>query len=229
MEYESIRARGIEGSSSGVLAEILDRGLPAPSRDELETKLRRLNEERERERKDFQNELKAAREEAFEAGRKTIENQYSGALSTASEALTKAIEEFRMTRDHYLAQVEREIVHLALAIAERILHREAQIDPLLLSGAVRVALGQLTESTDVLVKVPVAEENLWSEVFRMMPNLPLRPDLKSDERMKPGECIIETRLGNIDLGIRAQLGEIERGFFDLLQHRERVSSGSQLD
>ncbi len=32
---------------------------------------------------------------------------------------------------------------LALAVAARILRREAQMDPLLLTGAVRVALGQL--------------------------------------------------------------------------------------
>ena len=35
------------------------------------------------------------------------------------------------------------MVKLALAIAARILRREAQTDPLLLTGAVRVALGQL--------------------------------------------------------------------------------------
>jgi flagellar assembly protein FliH len=29
-----------------------------------------------------------------------------------------------------------------------------------------------------------------------------------------GDCVIETDLGSVDLGIRSQLGEIERGFFD---------------
>jgi hypothetical protein len=32
--------------------------------------------------------------------------------------------------------------------------------------------------------------------------------------MRLGECLIETELGSVDLGIRSQLGEIERGFFD---------------
>jgi flagellum-specific ATP synthase len=32
--------------------------------------------------------------------------------------------------------------------------------------------------------------------------------------MRLGDCVIETELGSVDLGIRAQLGEIERGFFD---------------
>jgi hypothetical protein len=29
-----------------------------------------------------------------------------------------------------------------------------------------------------------------------------------------GDCTIETEMGSVDLGVRAQLGEIERGFFD---------------
>ena len=47
-------------------------------------------------------------------------------------------------RDRYLHAVEHEVVKLALAVAARILRREAQMDPLLLTGAVRVALGQLS-------------------------------------------------------------------------------------
>ena len=32
--------------------------------------------------------------------------------------------------------------------------------------------------------------------------------------MRLGDCMVETELGTVDLGIRSQLGEIERGFFD---------------
>ena len=32
--------------------------------------------------------------------------------------------------------------------------------------------------------------------------------------MRLGDCVVETELGSVDLGIRSQLGEIERGFFD---------------
>ena len=32
--------------------------------------------------------------------------------------------------------------------------------------------------------------------------------------MRLGECVIKTDLGSVDLGLRSQLGEIERGFFD---------------
>ena len=42
----------------------------------------------------------------------------------------------------------------------------------------------------------------------------VKPDAVASEGMRLGDCVIETELGSVDLGIRAQLGEIERGFFD---------------
>ena len=37
--------------------------------------------------------------------------------------------------------------------------------------------------------------------------------------MKAGECVLETSVGKVELGVSAQLEEIEKGFFDLLQQR----------
>jgi flagellar assembly protein FliH len=113
-----------------------------------------------------------------------------------------------------MQSVEHEVVALALAVAARILRREAQMDPLLLTGAVRVALGQLSGSTQVRLRVPAAELDLWSEAMALVPNLAVRPTVIAGEGMRLGDCMIETELGSVNLGIRAQLGEIERGFFD---------------
>ncbi len=110
--------------------------------------------------------------------------------------------------------VEQEVVKLALAIAARILRREAQMDPLLLTGAVRVALGQLSGSTEVRLRVPPSELDLWTEAIALLPNLALKPIVTPGEGMRLGNCVIETSLGSVDLGLRAQLVEIERGFFD---------------
>ena len=88
------------------------------------------------------------------------------------------------------------------------------MDPLLLTGAVRVALGQLSGSTQARLRVPEAELDLWREAIALVPNLAVRPLISAGEGMRLGECVIETELGSVDLGIRSQLGEIERGFFD---------------
>jgi len=117
-------------------------------------------------------------------------------------------------REAYLRGVEPAVVKLALAVAARILRREAQMDPLLLSGAVRVALGQLSASTEVRLRVPPGDLDLWTEAIALLTRLAVKPAVLPGEGMRLGDVVIETQMGSVDLGVRAQLGEIERGFFD---------------
>ena len=177
-------------------------------------------------RAEFDRRLAEETRRAFEAGRERG-RQEDGQAEREAQAATLAatekqrarqtaelIESFAQERDRYLHAVEHEVVELALAVAARILRREAQMDPLLLTGAVRVALGQLSGSTQVRLRVPAAELDLWTEAIALLPNLAVKPAVTAGDGMRLGDCVIETELGSVDLGIRAQLGEIERGFFD---------------
>jgi len=163
-------------------------------------------------------ETRQAFEAGREQGRKQEHEQQAQALQQADEQRKRQSAElilrFQQERERYLHQVEQEVVRLALAVAARILRREAQMDPLLLTGAVRVALGQLSGSTQMALHVPPADIPLWQEAIALLPNLALKPQLIGKEGMRLGDCMIETEMGSVDLGIRAQLAEIERGFFD---------------
>lgn len=193
---------------------------PAANRvRELESKL----EEKDRV---FARKLESARQDALDQGKHEAGTEHAAWREQCAAQLTAAIDEFRTSVDEYLARVEHEVVRLALAVAERILHREAQMDPLLLSGAVRVALGQLAESTEVILKVPPEQKEMWTEMVRLMPTLPLRPEVRADESLQACDAVLETKLGTVNLGVRAQLGEIERGFFDLLEIRRESKSGT---
>ena len=173
-------------------------------------------------RAEFERRLGEEARRAFEAGRergrlegRQAEQEAQLGIEQRRKAQVAAqIERIGAERDRYFERVEREVVELALAIAARILRREAQMDPLLLTGAVRVALGQLAATTQVRLRVPAAELALWSEAMALLPNLPMRPAVEAGEKMTPGDCLLETELGTLDLGVRAQLAEIERGFFD---------------
>jgi flagellar biosynthesis/type III secretory pathway protein FliH len=160
----------------------------------------------------------AGRERGVLEGRQFEREGHATALKVADDQrrqqTAKLIDQFALERDRYLSAVEKEVVKLALAVAARILRREAQMDPLLLTGAVRVALGQLSGSTEARVRVPTAELDLWKEALALLPNPSMKPKVLAGEGMLLGDCMIETTLGSVDLGIRSQLGEIERGFFD---------------
>jgi len=177
--------------------------------------------------------LEAVRREAVEQGKQMAAAESSAWRQQRAAELTRATEAFRASRDTYLAEVEKEVVRLALAVAEKILHRESRIDPLLLSGAVRKALGQLADSTEVRLRVPEAQQDLWTDVVRLMPGLPLRPQVAGDAELPSCEVILESSLGTVDLSVRAQLEEIERAFFDRVEpsgqsgHNSKAKAASE--
>lgn len=167
------------------------------------------------------------REEARESLREERARERAAAEQERKRQTVELVRTFGETRDRYLQLVEHEVVKLALAIAARILRREAQMDPLLLMGAVRVAIGQLPTVAEVRLRVPAEDENLWSEAIRMLPNLSLKPTVQPDGDLHMGECLIETSMGTADLGIRNQLVEIERGFFDRVGARNSAIGSRQ--
>ncbi len=122
------------------------------------------------------------------------------------------------------AAIEGEVVELALAVARKILHREAQLDPNVLAGIVRVTLEKLDTGTKVKLHVHPQEAADWRHYFAcQMEDVPA-PDVYEDPAIAPGECRIETSLGSTEFGLESQLKEIETGLLDLLA--ERPGDGS---
>jgi flagellar assembly protein FliH len=165
-------------------------------------------------RRAFESGRERGREEGRRAEREAMAPSAAAEAERRRRQISELVEGFARDRDRYLQAVEQEVVRLALAVAARILRREAQMDPLLLTGAVRVALGQLAATSEIRIRVPAKEADLWTETIAHLPNLAIKPLVVAEEDMLLGDCVVESKAGNVDLGIRAQLGEIERGFFD---------------
>ena len=187
------RTRNARGNSAG----------PSSSENETEAASRSFEGGRAR-----------GREEGRKAERETQAAAMAAEAERQKRQLGALVVRFAEESERYLRAVEQEVVKLALAAASRILRREAQMDPLLLTGAVRVALGQLAASSEVRLLVPAAELELWREAIAHLPHLAIKPQVAEGEGMRLGDCRIESHVGTVDLGVRAQLAEIERGFFD---------------
>ena len=126
------------------------------------------------------------------------------------EVAAKLHEQFARERERFLRSIEPQVVKLAVSIASRILRREAQVDPLLLTGSVRIALGQLADTTTVRMRVPASDVQLWTETIAHLPNLRIKPEIVADEDLEQGECELESDAGYADLGLASQLREITR-------------------
>jgi len=159
--------------------------------------------------------MESIRRDAKAEARLEWEKELSERVTAERVRVVGVCEEFGRERTKYFAAVESEVVKLALAIATRVLHREAKMDPLMLKAAVRVALGKVAEESSILLRVPVADVEMWQGLFRSHDAV----QFVGDERMAAGECVLETSVGKVELGVAAQLEEIEKGFFDLLEQR----------
>jgi len=171
----------------------------------------------------MQNELHAAEIEdsvrrAQVEERDRCEDEFKNAIDKERETIARLCGQLGDERRRYFDQVEGEIVKLSLAIAAQILHREIKLDPLLLTGVVQVALKQIQDGSDVVLRVPQLDTESWNQRFEDTPNN-VTVSVVGDDRLSPGDCVLETNIGTVNLGIEAQLAEIGRGFFDLLKQR----------
>jgi flagellar assembly protein FliH len=157
----------------------------------------------------------AGREEGEAQGRAAGE-QY---LAQVRESVGAALTNFARDRAQYYQQVETEVVQLALAIARKILHREAQVDPLLLAGLVRITLEQIESSTKVAVRVHPQQVSECRSYFAQHMEASKIPEVVEDHGLQLDHCVLQTALGTTEVGVESQLKEIEQGLFDLLAKR----------
>lgn len=165
-----------------------------------------------------------ARQLGHEEGRAEARKNFEQKLTEERGTIAAALTQFARDRVAYYARLEREVVQLALAIARKILHREAQVDPLLLAGIVRVALEKIEGATAVTLRVHPQVAADWRRYLasRMEPeNL---PTIVEDPALEPERCVLETSMGTAQLGVELQLKEIEQGFMDLLAARPQENA-----
>ena len=161
--------------------------------------------------------LDEARVAARTEARLEWEIELDARIAEERERVATTCVEFAKARTSYFVSVEGEVVRLALAIAARVLNREAKLDPLLLGAVVRMALEKVAEDSGAVLHVSMDQTDAWRAIFAEGS----RPAVTviGEERMLATECVLETSMGRVELGVVAQLEEIEKGFFDLLQQR----------
>jgi len=160
-------------------------------------------------------------ERGIRDGEQRAHTAYDVKTAEIQAGVAQLLSGFEKEREDYFCRIETEVVQLALAIARKILHRESQIDPLLLTGLVHVALEKLDAGTRIRLRTNPADIHFWNEYFAQQ-NGEKSPELIGDPALKPGECALETEVGSTQISLETQLKEIEQGFFDLLEQRPRA-------
>jgi flagellar assembly protein FliH len=187
----------------------------------LETRLIELERERAENERRHHEALAAQQQKAAEELAIALSEQKQKLEQQFADSIRSAVQVFEETKREYFAKADTSIVRLALGVAERVLNREAQLDPLLLRGPVRVALEEIQQNANCVLEVAADQAPAWERWFAAADNLPT-VQVRAKEDAAAGYCRLEVGASSADLSVHAQLADIDRGFFDFLQSRAPV-------
>jgi flagellar assembly protein FliH len=111
----------------------------------------------------------------------------------------------------FFRAAERQVVDLALQIAQKVIEREVENMPDLAINVIRAALEEMDARTAVRVRVNPDDVELlrrrWAQVVPPGIN-PERIELLGDERVKAGGAIVDTTQGQVDAQLDAKLAQL---------------------
>jgi len=157
-------------------------------------------------------EARRVREQAEGEARTRRERAYAEGREEALSELTELILDARQRRDAALAGAERDLLRLAVKLAEKIVGREIERDPAALADIVANALRHARQNETLTVRVsPADAPHVEAYRARLDPAGRARfLDIVADPRVGHGGCVIESESGTIDAQLDTQLRVLER-------------------
>ncbi|MGP0075357.1 MAG: FliH/SctL family protein [Bryobacteraceae bacterium] len=160
--------------------------------------------------------LDQARREAYAeglaSGRQQTEEQFRPAL----QGLAETLDSLARLRENIREETIQDLVHLAVSIAARVIHREVAVDPDALAGLIQAAFSKLESREINRVRMHPTLEGLVRKLLEQA-GAPKNLVVMPDPNLKPAEVFFETSQGILDASVETQLREIERGLIDKLE------------
>ena len=155
----------------------------------------------------------AAERDAFARG--YAQGERAGRESAAQHGetmvrrLVATIEEIASLRAGMMRKTERELVRLAVAMAERIVRREVEGDAEMLTAMARVAIDRLGENVAATIHLNPADYDAMMAVRQGTP-FPGSVQVVSDPQVGRGGCLVKSAFGVVDAGIDTQIREMSQ-------------------
>lgn len=127
------------------------------------------------------------------------------AQEAARAGLAAAMVGVEAARREAIEEVRASVAELALALARRIVSDALAEDPSRIEGLVEDALSRVRRATRARVRVhPDDAARLGDLDFEVV----------ADDTLEPGDCVVESDLGDVDARIETRLAALERALRD---------------
>jgi len=157
------------------------------------------------------------RRRAFEVSEQMLQEKITKQMNTAIPALRRAIEELQKSQQSWISHWEKEAVHLATAIAERVIRRELSANTDITLDLISETLRMVTQNSMIKLNLnPKDFDTLHEQVEKLVGELCDMTNISiiSNTEITPGSCRLDTELGSIDQQIESQLQRIEEELTD---------------
>ncbi len=150
--------------------------------------------------------------EAYQAG--LLQGQEQGQkmaikrIEPLFDALRQALDEIASLRKTYTERHQEQLLSLVVMIAEKVVHREVQLEPELILDVVRAASMHLMETDEVRVRLHPSDFEYIRDVERILSRQLVgkkQVHIIEDASIERGGVIIGTEFGDIDATIRSQI------------------------
>jgi flagellar biosynthesis/type III secretory pathway protein FliH len=166
-------------------------------------------------------------EQGYAAGAAAAE----AAMAASVQRLAELIGSVHENHAAFFRAAERQVVDLALQIAQKVVEREIENMPDLAVNVVRAALEEMDARTAVRVRVNPEDAELlrrrWAQV--VPPGLPPeRIELQPDERVRSGGAVIETTHGQVDAQIESKLAQLGNALWTFVMDVDNSQSTEEV-
>jgi flagellar assembly protein FliH len=141
-------------------------------------------------------------------GQRVGEASAAAQLDAVSTTLAASVAELAAVRGALMRRSERDLVRLALSMAERVLRREVDRDRELLVGMARVAIARLGEHVAATIHLNPVDHD--AVAARHAAELGKSVELVADPAVPRGGCLVRSTFGTIDAGIDSQVLELSQ-------------------
>jgi flagellar assembly protein FliH len=171
------------------------------------------------------------RERAHEEGRKAahaeLQQKYEEETEEIRRIMTEFVRSMHMQFDEFRQKSELFVLQFSMAVAEKIVKREAAINKELVLAQIKDAMHKILGVEKIKVLVNPQDEKIVK---------PRRTDLiastdsvremiiEADDKVDRGGCIIESNHGNVDARLLSQLKNIEAALEEKARHARKSVS-----
>ncbi len=143
--------------------------------------------------------------------------QFNAQLGNISREIKKFFENLEIKLDEYEKNLSKNVFYLSVKIAEKIIGREIR-EKTIIEVNIEKALKKIAGGAAITIRInpkelELVKKKLDDEPVRSFDKIHFEPD----ERIAPGECILESQLGNVDTRIDSQIEEIVKSFEQYFQ------------